>query len=45
MAERKYKLKIETEALKTAAQDHALNTKYHKTKVPHTMNDPICRMY
>jgi len=28
-------LKIETETLTTAAQDHALNTKCHKAKILH----------
>ncbi|KAJ8040969.1 hypothetical protein HOLleu_15434 [Holothuria leucospilota] len=37
-------LKIETEALITAAQDQALNTKYHKTKILRVSTDPKCRM-
>jgi len=37
-------LKMETEAIVTAAQDHALDTKCHKAKILHTSNDPKCRM-
>ena len=37
-------LKIETEALITAAQDQALDIKCHKAKILHTTNDPKCRM-
>ena len=37
-------LKIETEALITAAQDQALNTQCHQSKVLHTSTDPTCRM-
>ena len=37
-------LKIETEALITATQDQALDNKCHKAKIPHTTNDPKCRM-
>lgn len=37
-------LKVETEALITAAQDQALNTKCHQAKVIRTSNDPKCRM-
>jgi len=37
-------LKIETETLITAAQDHALNTKCHKVKYSTMINDPKCRM-
>jgi len=33
-------LKVETEALITAAQDQALDTKCHKAKVLHLSNDP-----
>ena len=37
-------LKIETEALITAAQEQALNTKQHQAKVLHTTKDPTCRL-
>jgi len=37
-------LKIETDALITAAQDQALDTKCHKAKILHITNDPTCRM-
>ena len=37
-------LKIETEALITAAQEQALNTKQHKAKVLHKSTDSLCRM-
>jgi len=37
-------LKIETEALITAAQDQALDTKCHRAKILHTTNDAKCRM-
>jgi len=37
-------LKIETEALITAAQDQALNTKAHKTYIMKVSKDPKCRM-
>ena len=37
-------LKIETEALITAAQDQAINTKAHKTYIMKTNNDPKCRL-
>ncbi|KAJ8024905.1 hypothetical protein HOLleu_34958 [Holothuria leucospilota] len=37
-------LKVETEALTTAAQDQALNTKYHQTKTLRVSNDPKCKM-
>ena len=37
-------LKIETEALITAAQEQALNTKQHQAKVLHTSTDSLCRM-
>ena len=41
---RKVKLKIETEALLTAAQEQALNTKSHATHILKTSQDPRCRM-
>ena len=37
-------LKIETEALITAAQEQALNTNAHKAKILHTSSDSRCRM-
>ena len=37
-------LKMETEALITAAQDQALDTECHKVKILHNTNDPKCRM-
>lgn len=37
-------LKIETEALITAAQDQALNTKSHQARIMKISNDPMCRM-
>ena len=37
-------LKAETEALITAAQDQALNTKSHKTKILKISNDSKCRL-
>jgi hypothetical protein len=37
-------LKAETEALITAAQDQALNTKAHKTKIMNISNDSKCRL-
>jgi len=37
-------LKMETEALITAAQDQELDTKCHKANILHTTNDPKCRM-
>ena len=37
-------LKIETEALITAAQEQALNTKNHQAKILHTSADPTCRL-
>ena len=38
------RLKIETEALLTAAQDQALKTKAHNTYITKTATDPKCRM-
>ena len=38
------KLKVETEALLTAAQDQALNTKAHATYILKSSHDPKCRM-
>lgn len=37
-------LKGETESLLIAAQDQALNTKYHQRKITKTSNDSLCRM-
>ncbi len=41
---KKVNLKIETEALLTAAQDQALNTKAHKAHILKLGTDPKCRM-
>jgi flagellar biosynthesis chaperone FliJ len=37
-------LKAETESEIVAAQDQALNTKYHATKILHTETDSKCRL-
>jgi hypothetical protein len=38
-------LKAETESEIVAAQDQALQTKYHATKILHTETDSKCRLY
>ena len=37
-------LKVQTEAMICAAQEHALRTNYIKNKIDNTSENPLCRM-